>query len=518
MNNKRGLLLAGLLTLPILILSGFGVWSMWKTGWLLWAWWFLPLCWGIAWLISRRSPQAALLPPAEITARTHWTPRDEQAMELIKSRQEQIGSIDPALLIDPQFYLQAATELSEVIARHYHPNAADPLSALTVPELLAAASLAVEDLETWVNDYVPASNMLTVGHWRTLGHAPKWIDGVKNLSWLVSLYMNPLSIGRYLTGKVILDPASKMLQENLLAAFYVFFVKQTGFYLIEMNSGRLRGGSARYRAALGQLAKTDPQHRLLVGSLTADSEFAAVEPVQVTIAVVGQAKAGKSSLINALLGENQATTDTLPATRDVQRYRLSLLNFDDKVTILDTPGYAEAGASAAQRKSIRAACDAADLVLLVLKATSPARDADVKLVQELAKHAEQNPQHKPPPLIAVMTHIDGLTPALEWTPPYNWSTPTTAKEENIRDAVEYTRELFGDFATAVIPACSDVSRDRVYGVNEFVVPAIAVVLDEARASAVLRSIHSQASMEKLRTILKQVRNAGGALVRGLRNS
>ena len=45
-----------------------------------------------------------------------------------------------------------------------------------------------------------------------------------------------------------------------------------------------------------------------------------------------------------------------------------------------------------------------------------------------------------PPVLAVMTHIDLLSPALEWAPPYNWQEPERPKERQIQEALTAVRE------------------------------------------------------------------------------
>ena len=64
-----------------------------------------------------------------------------------------------------------------------------------------------------------------------------------------------------------------------------------------------------------------------------------------TVALVGQVSSGKSSLINALTGLHQAAVDILPETRNVQHYQVQVGEPPVGVTLLDTPGYGEAGAS-----------------------------------------------------------------------------------------------------------------------------------------------------------------------------
>ena len=122
----------------------------------------------------------------------------------------------------------------------------------------------------------------------------------------------------------------QMLQQNLLVWFYTAFLHRTGTYLIDVYSGRLRIGVRRYRElVLGQSGDGLPQ---------APTEDAADQVHRVTITVMGQVKAGKSSLINALLGEQRAQTDVLPATSEITRYELQPEGVPTRLVLLDTVG------------------------------------------------------------------------------------------------------------------------------------------------------------------------------------
>ena len=181
---------------------------------------------------------------------------------MVEAQQRQIENVAEEKLTDPHFYLQSAMELALAVARHYHPKAKDPVGSLTVLDLLAAAQLAIEDSANWCRQYVPASHLLTVNQWRMLGHAPAWFSTASNLTWAASVLMNPLNFGRFLISKLTTESATRQLREHALGWFYVIFIRNTGFYLIEMNSGRLRGGAARYRRLQAQLRRT-PRRRPL---------------------------------------------------------------------------------------------------------------------------------------------------------------------------------------------------------------------------------------------------------------
>jgi predicted GTPase len=498
-----GLLLAG----PVLLFAGIGGWTLWETGRLFWWSWSIPVCWGVAWLLVRWWGKPLRAPPPELD-QTHWTARDEAAAEIIRQEQQRAAEIAPERLGDLQFYQQATQELALKIARHYHPKAADPLGNLTVLEILAATQLVAEDLESWLVQYVPGSHLVTVAQWRMLSQAPKWWRAAVNAGWIASILMNPANLGRYFVSKFAVDPLSKELQSGLLVSFYMLYLRQVGYYLIEMNSGRLRGGARQYR---GVLRRLEPRRE----SAAVESNGHESAAVGVSIAIIGQVKAGKSSLVNCLLGGKQARVDVLPSTRSVQRYRFEALHGaaeDAFLTLLDTPGYGEAGASPEQFADTLDAVRQADLILLVLDARSPAKRADAQVADELRAWFRDKPQFKFPPMIGVVSKIDLLSPVLEWEPPYDWHRPRRPKEESIAGAVHYVREVFGDELDAVVPVCTDCARGRAYGIHESLMPAMAALLSEARAVSLVKTLHAELERDKFRRVLDQAVNAGRELI------
>src|SRR5207248_8590880 len=155
---------------------------------------------------------------------------------------------------------------------------------------------------------------------------------------------------------------------------------------------------------------------------------------RVTVTLMGQVKAGKSSLVKALLGEQRAKVDVLPATAGVDRYELQPEGIPTRLVLLDTVGYGHEGPKADQVAVTRDSAQQSDLLLLVLHARNPARQADLAMLEDLRSWFASRPDLKKPPLVAVLTHIDLLSPSLEWSPPYNWRQPTRPKERSIHDA------------------------------------------------------------------------------------
>ena len=99
---------------------------------------------------------------------------------------------------------------------------------------------------------------------------------------------------------------------------------------------------------------------------------------------------------------------------------------------------------------------------------------------------------------------DRLTPFLNYFP---------AKEASIRGAVDYHIEQLGPLLTTVIPICSDVDRGRDFGVQQWLVPAIIALLQDARACAMLRVLHADLDKQRFSTLVNQVRSAGCELIK-----
>ncbi len=497
MSRWQYITLSILSLLPVVLLAGFGGWSLYQSGNWFWLWWTMPICWGLASFLWRRWGGRVEIPQPPLD-RTHWTPQDQAATAIVEAEQRRVTEYTKEQLCDPQFYTLITQELALKIAQHYHPKAKDPLGQRTVVEILAAVQLISADVEDWFLKYVPGGHLVTVSHWKLLSHAPGWWQAASNATWVASIFMNPLNLGRYFVSKLAVDPLSGQVQQNLLGYFYTAYIRQAGYYLIELNSGRLQGGSERYRRWMKQVETPTPAS----ASQTNDSPDDM--PVNITIALIGQVKAGKSSLINALIGRESAMTDVLPATKKVQRYAYSPPDRGDRFQLLDTTGYSDAGATDEQQTETREAVRQSDLVLLVLDARSPSRDADLKTLAGLADWYTTHPQLKPPPILAVLNKIDGLSPVMEWAPPYDWRKPIRPKEKNIAAAMDYAREVFGAKIKAVIPTCADAEHDRVYGIGTDLVPTMAEYLDHSRATALLRELRRTIDQGRFSQVAGQV--------------
>lgn len=527
MSRWRSIFVVVLLLFPFAVYVCAGGWALWQQRLLTWLWLPIPICWGLAFLFLRKWKKHFGPPEVETEIPLHWTPRDQAAWKIVETRSKDLGDLPPEELTRVQFYVDTALELSLEIARVYHPKADDPISQLTIPEILAALELVFEDLAEAVDDYVPAGHLLTVNHYRHLAKIPKWSKTLSKFYWPLSTVLAPTTVvARYAASRFVVSPVTKDIQANVLAWFTMMFIQRVGYYAIELNSGRLAGGAKKFRETLKKMertrnpgsteakpAKAAASAPSSEGGKTETSHENDNEKTEVTLALVGQTKAGKSSLINAILGDAHAETDILPATSEVKRYQLDWEPTNDRLVLLDTVGYATDGATDKQIKETQKAVQSADLVLFVLHAGSSAREPDRQMLQTIQDWFFEKKELKPVPVLGVLTHMDLLSPAMEWEPPYDWQTGDRPKEISIREALEYNRELFGESIAGIVPVCSDGERDRIYGIEEYLLPAITPLLDNARASAVLRSLHQDINQDRVQRVVQQFWNAGKTLVK-----
>ena len=510
MIDRRILFVSFLVALPVLVCVGFGAHAIWITGYWKSLWWVMPACWALAWGLSRLWKRTDLVADVASTIkidpkdRRHWNDQDHEAAKIIDRHQRDFQSLDTAKLSDPHHYLSQAQVLALELAEFYRgeskrDSASAAIDALTVVEVAAAARLAIDDLEEWILKTVPGSSMVTIRQWRAITSAPQWYSQVSKVYWAASTLINPTNLIRYATSKATLAPVVGQLQNEIVATIYLNFLRRVGFYLIEMNSGRLRGGAVAYSTAFDT-----QRHQGEVGGLQ--------RPL--TIALVGQTSAGKSSVINGLVGDIVAKTDLLPETRSVARFEYEIDREDDEcsLTLLDTPGYGEAGASTQQKSDAEHAATDADIVLLVIDGHSPARGADLSMLESLKVHFDQRPKLRRPPVVCVMTHIDLIPPASVWDPPYDLDSPIEAKEENICGARDYAVEVLGQHIVGVACVCLDEVPSKRWGMTQNLLPLLITNLDDGRCVSLIRAFENQVGKDRFRKVARQIKNlAGGSL-------
>jgi predicted GTPase len=511
MSRWRLLTLAILIVLPVLFLLGAGAYYLWQSGWSIWVGWAMLVPLIVALYLGHRWQKEQRLLQLNFTPPLRYTDRDKQAWQLIEARAKAGAKLDPDKLSDVSFYVQTAQDMALELARFYHPGAADPIASLTIPEMLAVVELAARDLAEMVDQYLPGGHLLTVRDWRNAKKAADWYQTANNVYWAISSIFSPVNTAlRYAASKVGVSRPFQLLQQNLLLWFYGAFVQRLGTYLIDLNSGRLRVGAKRYRELMAQ--HTTEAAPLADGTGTAVPD-AAEQVRRVTLTTLGQVKAGKSSLINALLGEEKARVDVVPATSEITRYELHAEGITTRLVLLDTVGYAHTGPKEDQLKATQEAARDSDLLLLVMHARNPARQGDLEMLQALRTWFLGHPELTVPPILGVLPHIDLLSPSLEWDPPYDWQKPTRPKEQQMSQALATVREQLGEYLAGVVPVCT--APGKVYGIQEWLLPAVAELLDQAHAVALLRCLRAETDTGKVRKVFHQLLAIGKGIVQVL---
>jgi predicted GTPase len=502
MRHWRIVILAFLVSAPLLFLAACGIYFLWSGGHWQWAWWPLTACLAVAYILAWRWQKQQHLLRVDFTPTMTWTDRDKEAWKLVQSRAKGAEKLDASKLSDVPSYLNTAQEMAQEMAGFYHPGAKDPLGSLTIPEILAVIELAAHDLAEMVDKYLPGGHLLTINAWRRARQATELYQDASHVGWLISSMFTPISTSiRYLATQVGLSTPWQMLQQNILLWFYTAFIHRLGTYLIDLNSGRLRVGAKRFRELMAQ-ARKEP------GEESKDG----VQAVRtLTLVFAGQVKAGKSSLINAILGEQKAKTAVLPETSGYTRYHVTPEGIDTQLFLLDTPGYAHTGPKEDQVRATEEAARQADLILIVMQAKNPARQADVEMLHGIRKYFAAHPDLKMPPILGVLTHIDLLSPALEWDPPYDWQKPQRLKEKQIDQAMSALKEQIPDQFAGVVPVCTQ--PEKIYGIQEWLLPAVSELLDEAHAVALLRCLCRELDTGQIKKVFQQFLAAGKEAVR-----
>lgn len=481
--------------------------DMW---WVRWTWvpMFLSiaLSYVLAWRWTRR---ASGLPGTEIPPENYWTERDKLAWGKVQAKAASYDKVTTDQLADPKHYTELALDLAVQVADVYNPgrviDAITAFDQVTLPELMTCVELASNDLNELVQKYVPGSHLLRIKDMKRARKATEWYKTGQNVYWAGSALVNPIDTAlRFFASRSVLGNMFDKLQNNVILWFHTAFVHQLGHYLVELNSGRLKVGVKRYRELLAASKEPPVEATAEVvddGSPPIPATAPTTGPKPISIAILGTVKAGKSSLVNAMLGKEQTTVDVLPVQHVGMRYNVALPG-GHPVTLLDTSGYGQDGANESEFAAAVTASQEADLIVLVTPATSPGRKHDVDLLDGLKFFFAERPNLKMPPVVVAVNQVDLLSPKSEWSPPYNWKIGARPKEANMRECVAAVKEQIGSRAADVVPVCA--RSGETFGIVDGLVPAIAVNLDEARGGAVLRAFHAEGSADQFKRIGSQV--------------
>lgn len=497
----RGWRVWAIATCLIVPLLGIGVaGGIWlhEHGWLGWAGLAFLCGETLALVLFRRwgRQREGVLPQPSSALPPTFAPRDEPAWELV---QEYLARIDrqAIVLTSKEQLLALGQEILERVATCYHPHAAEPFLAVQIPQLFRAIEETARDLANLTRD-VPLAHKITIGdavrgyelqqRLKPAYHAYQVLYPL--LNWQNALF-------RMLVTDRLFDVAKQTLAQWLLK----WYVDRVGYHAIELYSGRLP-----------LTRRVDSEAYFAPASLSEAAEH--LPPVSagpVRILILGQVKAGKSSLANALFDEPRAVTDVLPATAQLTSYILERAELGTTLIVSDMGGYEDP--SAPQERLEEAFTEAlqADLIVLVVAAVNVAREPDRQLLAQLHAHFAQHPELRSPPVVVALTHIDLLRPPREWSPPYNVETPDSPKAHTIRGAMNAVATEIGLSIENIVPVC--LLPARVYNVEEALMPLLLALVPEAKRTLLIRSLKMLRDHEQWDILGRQSRATGRFLVR-----
>ena len=488
----------GLLSIPYFCLFAAG--SIWLFQNHFLAWWAgLSLaCTAAGWYLLRGLWHSAQ--PPQVQPDPSWPPQGTEVWKQVEQLAAEVEG-EELPLDRPEKLVAVVRRVADVVARHYHPQAADPWLETPFPHVLRIVELVARDLRQATLGYVPGSHILTIGDLRRLQR----LAGMAHRSYfwyrIASFAINTPAAFLREARDAVFGQLKDLSTETAKRWAVGYFVRRTGYYAIQLYSKQMVLDDAQPVDALSRRSRQD------AGEDRQRTDALDKEPLR--ILVVGQRKCGKSSLINALIGAYRAAADVVPRTGAVEPYVLQRDGLQQTI-ILDTVGYDIAGAGEALKPWIDH-LHGCDLVVCVCSATSAAREADRRFLSELRAEFQRNPDRPIPVLIAVLTQIDRLRPLQEWNPPYRLDPAEGPKARQIADAVEAVAADLDLGPADVIPVC--LLPERLYNVEEALIPAMLDRLPAARRVKYVRCLRQNRDEQYWHRLWQQTIGAGLVLRR-----
>ncbi|MBJ3762119.1 50S ribosome-binding GTPase [Maribius pontilimi] len=346
----------------------------------------LALAW---WQRRRAEPDAP--PPEKLRARIDpdWSASDRRAFEAARLFIDERTS-------EPLPWDQLQPVALEVIRRVADASGHRGKGVLdfSVPEALLLVDRVAVRLRADLRDRVPFVDSVRVGTLVRLWnyrHVARHAAVHGRTAWRVyrAVKSLPVAILREVEG-VIAEGHASLVTEEGTAVLQGLLLEEVAVAAVDLYSGRLRFSDAELlglRRAAGE----------------ADLDRLASPDKPLRIAVAGQVSAGKSSLINALVGADVAETDAAPTT---EHARTHVGDIDGvAVLFLDLPGL-----DGTQRvtDAVLKELVAADLVLWTIRANRPAREIDRATLARFYDHFATRPARRMPPVIPVVTCVDAI--------------------------------------------------------------------------------------------------------------
>ncbi len=414
---------------------------------------------------------------------------------------------NPPAINDAEAWKVLAIELFDTVAMRFGRTSAKPALEITVPDAMFIVELVLHDLRLAAKDHIPGSHLLTIRQFEHLTHFWKrtaaltsnespWRLGYR----MIRFVLNPVSGVFKEANDTLLGKLSDTALEEAKRWAIGYSVRRAGEYAIQLYSGQLAIHEPAFRDF------RSPQSQL--DSVKADKTKSRHADEPLRIIVLGQTKAGKSSLVNAMFGALRAATDSLPCTTGITPYVLDREGLP-KAIVFDTEGFGgredRLAISRLDKELIKC-----DLIIMVCSATTAARAPDVRLLDELRQRFAVNKLQSLPPIVVALSHIDKLRPFGEWNPPYDLRDKNSIKACNMASALTALETDLSVPIEWITPVC--LQRDAIYNVSESLIPLVLQVLPDAERTMLLRLLREYHDGEYWSQLRRQAYNSGRLLV------
>jgi uncharacterized protein len=356
-------------------------------------------------------------------------------------------------------FFQRCQTLVEAIALIYYPQAKRPLLNIYVPQAYSLIRGTTDDVDQWMQKLTPILGQVTIGQAYEAYETYQKLEpaariALKAWRWAQWVFNPVVALARSVTQGYSAQ-ANQQLVTNLGQMLREATLKALGERAIALYSGEVPQS-----ITIPEPVQPALQTQTLRDIFTQASAQPDSEQQRLNILLMGRTGAGKSSLINTLFQQELATVDVLPSTDQIKSYTFET-PIGETLFLWDTPGYEQVGMEQYNQAVLEKAATA-DVVLLVTPVNDPTLQMDLERVKTLR---QQNPDL---PILTVVTQVDRLRPLREWEPPYNWHNGDRPKEQNIREAVNYRKELLQAYGEVVLPLVSeDLTQGRsAWGVLE----------------------------------------------------
>jgi predicted GTPase len=452
-------------------------------------------------LLSRWTKSTkAFLPPIDWDVPSTFSEFDRKAWTLVETEAERGDSLEMAELYQFNTYIETGQRLANRLAAHYNPLSSEPLERVAVVELLTALELAAEDL-TRLCRQVPGGDLVTPADWKKAVVAANYIQKASDLyTYLLPLFNPVTGIPRLASQHLMVKPAWKSMQQNLLRWFYRAFVNRLGTHLIELYSGRLAIGADQYRKLTRRAGQIAPE-AVGIG-------------FELTIAIAGARDSGKTKLIDAL---EIARTGNYPVTSidpaGLARLKTAKIVEIDYYTTIE-PGKESARNRSTRRNAVAEAVEA-DLLILVVNLVSESREADLAFLKDWSKWYTDHPGLQVPPAIVIATQIDSPILAVEWKPPYDWASGNGARESAVRAKIQTLKGLMPATIAEILPVAAGAVPP--YGVVEILLPTLTATCHRAERNALIRHLRNASARSRAGRLVRQFGEQGKSLWKSLRD-